>query len=101
MEQTRHGQETLNMATPDPTEMGPVVYRGGHIPKTDCVMVGRGAACPVPAGCGYTATAWGGLRAHFQFRHPEDSIHILNKFLRPFEKCESCDIQLKNSDAKH
>ena len=71
MEQTRHGQETLNMATPDPTEMGLVVYRG-HLPKTDCVM-GRGAACPVPAGCGYTAAAWGGLRAHFQFRHPEDS----------------------------
>jgi hypothetical protein len=38
---------------------------------------------------------------HFQFRHPKDSIHILNESPRPYDKCASCGIQLKVSDAKH
>jgi hypothetical protein len=96
--QTRHGQDILTMAAPALMATGAGAYRV-HLPKTDCVK-GRGAACPV-AGCGYTATAWGGLRAHFQFRHPKDSVHILDESPRPFDKCASCGIQLQNADAKH
>ena len=95
---TRHGQDGLHVAAPAPVATAAVSYQVSF-PKVDCVK-GRGAACPV-GGCGYKATAWGGLRAHFQFRHPNDSIHILTESPRPFGKCERCGLQLKTADAKH
>ena len=96
--QTRHGQDILPVATPPPVSTAAVVYKVSF-PKTDCAK-GRGAACPVDS-CGFKAKTWIGMRYHFQFRHPKDSIHILNESPRPYDKCASCGIQLKVSDAKH
>ena len=96
--QTRHGQDILPVATPPPVSTAAVVYKVSF-PKTDCAK-GRGAACPVDS-CGFKATTWIGMRYHFQFRHPKDSIHILNESPRPYDKCGSCGIQLKVADSKH
>ena len=51
------------------------------------------ASCPVP-GCSGSAKSHFLMRRHFQFRHPEDTVHIRQESMTPLPKCEQCDLQL-------
>ena len=49
--------------------------------------------CPV-SDCPGTATSRDNLRAHFAFRHPDDSLCILEEGATPYPKCEQCGMHV-------
>jgi hypothetical protein len=56
--------------------------------------------CPVP-GCTAKPTTRQALHLHFQNRHPQDSIHILEEHPTPFPKCELCGFQVSLGSRNH
>lgn len=53
----------------------------------------KSIGCPVE-GCHGRATTRQALRVHFQHRHPNDTVVILEEGSFPFPKCELCDLQI-------
>jgi Reverse transcriptase (RNA-dependent DNA polymerase) len=72
-----------------PDEIGrlPDSYRVSfpkYCPKVDCPVLG----------CAGAATTWSNLRRHFAFRHPQDSLCILEEGHAPLPKCERCGMHV-------
>lgn len=83
--QSLHGIDTPSVAQPTPTP--PATYRCSFPASI------RKKKCPVP-GCEGTATTRAGLRQHFQRRHIQDSICILEEGSTPLPRCPHCQLHL-------
>ena len=49
--------------------------------------------CPVP-GCLGRSTTWAGLRHHFNRRHPDDILCIVEEGGQPLPRCSKCDMHV-------